>query len=245
MSTTEQGAQVRDNPGVAPEPRSRITRRVSAGHALLLVVGLLAALTNFAVLRSADATVRVAAAARDLRPGEILAADALTFTDVDVGEGVAATLLRPGEVERFTGSVVANHVRAGELLTRTDLSRPATDSGLRAMSIPVEPAHAVGGALRAGDRIDVIEVLDGSARYIAVDVEVLAVTDGGGGAALGGLTPYSVTVAVDDASALLLAAAVRADAVELVRSTGAERARVDDRARNRVPGPRSADGTGT
>lgn len=245
MSTTEQATQLRGATGVVPAPRRGLLRRVSAGHALLVVVGLLAALTNFAVLRSADATVRVASAARDLRPGEILAPDALTFTDVDVEDAVAATLLRPGEVERFTGSVIANHVGAGELITRTDLSRPATDSGLRAMSIPVEPAHAVGGALRPGDRIDVIEVVDGTARYIAVNVEVVAVADRGGGAALGGLTPYSVTVAVDDASALLLAAAVRADAVELVRSTGADRARVADDVRNGAPSPRSPDGAGT
>ena len=90
------------------------------------------------------------------------------------------------------------------------------------MSVPVDPEHAVGGALRVGDRVDVIEVQEDRATYVAIGLEVIGINESGSGGALDGLGSYSVTVAVDDATALRLAAAIRADRFELVRSTGAE-----------------------
>lgn len=73
-----------------------------------------------------------------------------------------------------------------------------------------------------------ISASSGSAAYVATDLEVLAVAPSGAGGVLGGATAssYYVTVAVDRATALRLAAAMGASGVggsggiEVVRSTG-------------------------
>jgi Flp pilus assembly protein CpaB len=91
------------------------------------------------------------------------------------------------------------------------------------MSIPVEAAHAVGGALAAGDRLDVIEVDEGGqARYVVSGVEVLAVNRPDSGVIGAAGSSSSLTVAVDARQALRLAAAIRGQRFEVVRSTGAD-----------------------
>ncbi len=96
---------------------------------------------------------------------------------------------------------------------------PGAPSGLRAMSVPVAVAHAAGGTIATGDRIDVISVSDGSAAYVVSDIEVIGVSDVDGGSFTVG--EYHIVVAVDAAQALDLAAAIEADSIEIVRSTGA------------------------
>ncbi|MDP9021693.1 MAG: Flp pilus assembly protein CpaB [Actinomycetota bacterium] len=233
MSLIDETAVSAAGEAVLTRPHRRtLTSRLSVGHVLMIVAGLLAAVTNFALLRAGDASFRAAVAANDLLPGQALTSDALTFTDVEVGDDVANSLIGPHDGDELVGSVLVNHIAAGELITRTDLRAPAAASGLRAMSVPLDAAHAVGGALRPGDRVDVIEVRDGIARYIAVSVEVLAVSDQSAGA-IGGLGAYSVTVAVDADTALALAAAVNAGSLELVRSTGSDEAAVGATSRPR------------
>ena len=89
------------------------------------------------------------------------------------------------------------------------------------MSLPIPAEHAVGGRLVAGDRVDVIAVRDGRATYLVTAAPVLAVPDGDARAGLGALRAFAVTLAVDDAEALRLAAALRTDDLEVIRSTGA------------------------
>jgi Flp pilus assembly protein CpaB len=91
------------------------------------------------------------------------------------------------------------------------------------MSIPVEAAHAVGGALAVGDRLDVIQVDEGGqARYVVSGAEVLAVNRPDSGVIGAAASSSSLTVAVDARQALRLAAAIRGQRFELVRSTGAD-----------------------
>lgn len=198
-------------------PRRPLTSRFSVGHALAVVAAVLAALLNLVLVRGGDAGHDVLVAARDIAAGETVAASDLATATVDVDATVAAGLLA---ATAFTDGQVAVHAIAeGEPLVRSALRSPAAADGLRAMSIPVDPTHAVGGALRVGDRVDVIEVVDDTARYLATGIEVLAV--GERATAIGAVTGASITVAVDDRTALALAAAIRADGVEVVRSTGA------------------------
>jgi hypothetical protein len=84
--------------------------------------------------------------------------------------------------------------------------------------VPLE--HAAGGALRPGDRIDVISVSDGVARYVAVDLGVISVAEGASGS-IGSSLAFHVVVAVEASDALELAEALDTGSVELVRSTGA------------------------
>ncbi|MGH3440867.1 MAG: RcpC/CpaB family pilus assembly protein [Nitriliruptorales bacterium] len=184
------------------------------------MAAVLAALANFAILRAGDETVRVAVAAGELLPGDVLEAASLRFVDVRVTGDVLETLVGPDRAGEAAGAVLVNRVPAGHLVGWSDLTDPGAEAGPRAMSIPIDPSHAVGGRLRVGDRIDVIEVTADGAAFIAVDLQVLDVADRSG-AALGGLSPFSVTVAVDAETALRLANAIRSEAIEIVRSTGA------------------------
>ena len=211
-------------PTPAPAPRRPASRsRLSFGHVVTLLAGLLATVLVFSVLRERDAGFRATAAGAEIRAGTAVEATALRVVDVRVPDDVRGRLVDPASLDRLSGWIATRTIQPGELLSRGDLRPPAAPSALRAMSIPVDPSHAVGGALTAGDRLDVIEVDEGGqARYVVSGVEVLAVnrTDSGViGAAAGS---SSLTVAVDARQALRLAAAIRGQRFELVRSTGAE-----------------------
>lgn len=185
----------------------------------MIVAAALAGLLNLVVLRAGDDRVPVAVVTTPVAAGEALTSDLVTVTRVAVDDAVLATLVPTATVETLADAVAVTDLAPGALLRRDDVRSAAAAGGQRAMSIPVDPAHAAGGDLVPGDRVDVIDVHDGAASYVVTDAEVLAVSDRGG--ALGGLEAFSVTVAVDGDTALLLAAAVRNETIELVRSTGA------------------------
>ena len=79
------------------------------------------------------------------------------------------------EMARVPGSVARREIAEGEPLLDTDLAAVSASEGLRAMSVPLDQGRAVGGGLSVGDRVDVIAVTEGVARFIATDVEVLQV----------------------------------------------------------------------
>ncbi len=187
----------------------------------MIVAGLLAALVNFAVLRVGDNAARVAVANDDIDPGQKVAPDDFRLTKVRADDQILGPFLSEGEVGDVTGRVAVKPIAAGALVTESDLSGRGSDTGLRWMSIPIDPAHAAGGTLADGDRVDVVQVVDGRVQLVAVGVEVVAAgaPDDGG---LGGLSQYSITVAVDVPTMLRIAAAIHGEAIEIVRSTGAE-----------------------
>ena len=89
------------------------------------------------------------------------------------------------------------------------------------MSLPLPADRAVAGSIERGDRVDVIEVAGDAASYVAVDVEVLAVGRPESGPVAGTTSGgHTLTVAVDDETALVLARAVETSAVHAVRATG-------------------------
>lgn len=183
----------------------------------MLVAGLVAVVLNFAFLRSQQNTVNVAIAAEDIPAGARLETDMIGFTPVHAQSDVEDRMVGTGEMDGLIGMVVARSIPSGTLLSERDFVLPS--STVRAMSIPVDPEHAVGGALRPGDRVDILQSADGAARYVLVGAEVLTVGDGTGGA-LGGAGRYAVTVALDAQSALEVAAALSEGTLDLVRSTG-------------------------
>lgn len=196
-------------------------RRLSAGHLLMGLAGALALLANLAVLRSLDQGMPVVVAARQLPAGHVLTAGDLTTRSVDGDSELLAALVPGDRLEELVGQVLTHQVAAGDPLRGSDVL-PAAASGLRAMSIPVEPAHAAGGALSVGDRVDVIAVADGVARYVLDHAEVLQVAPTQS-AGLGGSAGFYVVVAVDGDEALQLAVAIREQALEVVKSTGSDR----------------------
>lgn len=209
-------------PAAPPAAAPGLRGRLSGGHVVMVVAALAAAVLNYGLLRAADDGVRVAVAARALEPGAPVGPDAFAVAEVTVDGAVLASLVRAERVGDLEGWVPVTGVPEGAPVRRADLQRPSAPDEGRAMSLPVEAAHAVGGDLEVGDRIDVIAVRDGEPAYVLVDAPVLATSDpGGGGQAFGPGGGFTVTVAVDERTALDLAAAISGDAVEIVRSTGA------------------------
>jgi len=201
---------------------------LSLPHLVTLLAGLLAMLLVLVVLRGGDVTYRVAVAAREVRAGAPLARSALRFTDLRAPGAIREQLIAPDGVAGLQGWVATRTIRPGDLVTRGDFRPPAAAAQQRAMSVPVDPAHAVGGALEAGDRVDVVRVLDnGQAVFVVAGAQVLGVNRPDP-SAIGPAGAYSLTLAVSSQDALRLAAAIRGEKFEVVRSTGAGRV---------VPGP--------
>ena len=201
-------------------PRKSWLGRLSAGHVLMVVAAIVAGLFNLVALRSGNERVGVAVVAAPVAAGQPLTADALRYEPLGIGRSLQASLVTEAAAAGGSDWVAVRDLQVGDVLLRSDLRSSATPDGQRAMSIPVDPAHAAGGALRAGDRVDVIDVSEDRTAYVLTGAEVLAVTGGGTGG-LGGVGGFSITVAVDADAALRLAVAIRSESVDVVRSTGA------------------------
>lgn len=187
---------------------------------LLLFCG--AALVGQRIMEASAATTLMWAADRDLAQGTILQADDLRPVEVNLPADIADRYVAASvDVE---GSLVGRAVLAGELLHQAWLTQAHEAGAGRSMTIPVSPEHAVGGALRSGDRIDIYATFDpGDMRarttLLARDVALIDVVTAGGFAideeALIGLT---VSVSPDEAARL--AFAIRTGEIDVVRITG-------------------------
>lgn len=206
----------------SPTPaRRRSGRRPSATHVLIAVVVILAFVLNLLVLQDRSATTLVALADRPLVAGSTLEASAVRLVPVDSTFEGLDSLVTEDELSQYEGWVMARSVVAGSPLAAGDVTDPGSAPGLRSMSLPVPVEHAAGGSLVVGDRVDVISVLDGAARFIGTGLEVVSISDGDSGS-IGSVSAYHVTVAVDPDQALRLAEALDAGSLELVRSTGSD-----------------------
>ncbi|MGH9031634.1 MAG: Flp pilus assembly protein CpaB [Acidimicrobiia bacterium] len=208
-----------------PTRRRRFASRLSAGHLVMIVAGLVGMLLTLALLRNADERVRVAVAAHDLRAGDVVTGEDLRYERVKMDGDLLGTVLRPDDVARLDGAVTVEAVEAGELVSRTAVRPPAAPSGLRAVSIPIDRARAVNGQLVRGDRVDVLLAAESEVAIVVAGAEVLDVSDPAGGTALGSVEEqFTVTLAVDARGAQLLTAAITDGDLLLARSTGAESA---------------------
>ncbi len=165
----------------------------------------------------------VAVATDPILAGSPLEVESLRMVSIASDFDGLASLLTAEEVSAFEGWIVQRSLPAGALVDEWLLAEPGAASGLRSMSVPVEVEHAAGGSIAAGDRVDVISVVDGDARYVATALEVVAVSDGEGGA-LGSLVAHHLVVGVTAEEALRLAQAIDAGSLEVVRATGAAEA---------------------
>lgn len=219
MVTQRSGDATRSD--VAAIARRPFWARVSAGQIVMILAALAAFVLNINVLRSQEAVTMVAIATEDLVPGTELKPGMVEFVALDAENPVIDRLLTEPGFDAAVGKVLTTEVRAGEFVSAATLAEQATDSNLRAMTIPVDAAHAGGGSLiDRGDLVDVISVMNGVARYVVTGARVLEVpvTESGG---LVGASDYFVVVAVDADTALAIAEALQADSIEIVLSTGA------------------------
>ena len=198
----------------------RLGGRLSAGHLIVLLAGLLALLANFALLRARDDNSRVAVADRDLAAGTVVDVGAFRLVDVSVDPEILKTLITNEAIPALEGRIVTRSIAAGDLVARSDITKAAAPLEKRAMSIPIDRVHAAGGEISTSDVVDVIAVSEGVAEYILLGAPVLDVADSSS-AGLGASGRFFVTLAVDSDSALRLAAAMDLGTIEIVRTTGA------------------------
>lgn len=206
----------------AARPRRALLSRVSSGHAVMVVAGLLGTILTLGLLRAADEGRLVLVAARDLPAGTVLDPSAVRATELRIDDALLALVVRGDDPGAVDGHALVEPVAAGAVLERRALRPPGHGDAPRAMTVPLPRARALAGALEPGDSVDVIAVARDGARagYAAVDVAVLAVDDDDG-APLGGGSDVAVTLAVDADSAVAIASALEAGTVTLVRATGA------------------------
>jgi Flp pilus assembly protein CpaB len=204
--------------------RRAVASRVSTGHLVMVLAGLLGALLTLSALRAADDTRPVLVAARDIVPGTLIDQRWLRVSRIHADDRVLATLFGASAINDLRNQVAVTRIPAGSLLTRDDVREVSAGKAPRAMSFPIPLPRAVAGALVAGDRVDVLSVRHntGRSRYVATDVQVLAFSSRGG-SPLQGSNDASVTLAVDPDAAALIASALETGTVTLVRATGASR----------------------
>lgn len=207
-----------------PARRRRILARLSAGHVLMIVAGLLGLVLTMVAIRAAEHTERVAAAAGTIEAGRSLRAADVRWVDVRLPDDLAARAVHPGDLDGLVGMVAATSIRAGDLLTDADFRPVAAAGGKRAMSVPIDPARAVNGELTAGDRVDVLLARGGEVDVVVADAEVLDVHDPGGGALGGADAQFAITLAVDVRESQLLTGAIADGELAVTRSTGADSA---------------------
>lgn len=201
--------------------RRRSGWRPSLTHVLIAVVVILAFVLNLLVLQDRSSTTLVAVASQPLTAGSVFDPSTVRLVPVDSGFEGLPDLLTEEEIDSLEGWVLSRSVGEGGVIDDSALVAPGSSSGLRSMSLPVPVEHAAGGALVAGDRVDVISVDDGAAEFVAVDLEVVSVSQGSSGG-IGTVSSHHVLVNVEAADALALAAALDRGSVEIVRSTGSE-----------------------
>ena len=187
----------------------------------MVLSGLLAFLLVLTVLRERDDTVRIAVATVDIDGGTTLEAGDVRFAEVSDSDGPLLTaFMNADDIATAVdeGWVATRTIRAGIPLTTTDLRRAASGAGVRVMSVPIAPEHAVNGQIVAGDRIDLISVRRGVAAYVVTNAEVIAVSSSD--STVGG-RGFSITIAVDELTSLEVASALDTGGLEIIRSTGA------------------------
>lgn len=209
----------------APVPSTRRRGRVSRGHVVMALAGIVGVVLSFAVLREREGDTSVLVAAHEIRAGERISADDFRTTLVTLTPEVLATVARAGDRHRLQGRIAGTTIAAGELVANRTLRRRAAPHGLRAMSIPIDPSRAVGGRLGAGDRVDVLFAGQQAVSIIVADAQVLAVDARGRGGIGESSSPFTVTIAVTPRQSQLVAAAVADGEISLARTTGADSAR--------------------
>jgi Flp pilus assembly protein CpaB len=202
--------------------RRALASRVSTGHVIMLLAGLLGAVLTLTVLHASNDTSPVLAAARDIAPGTVIDSSVLRTAHVQADAATTATLFGSRDIDEVRGHVAIEAIPAGALLTRGAVRAAAVGEAPRAMSFPVPRSRAVGGALDTGDRVDVLAVqrTTGRSGYVATNVPVLAFSSHDAGP-LQGSDDANVTLAVDSAAAARIASALETGTITLVRATGA------------------------
>jgi len=204
---------------------ARVGRRLPAIDVRIVAGVVLVAISIVGGLRLTQAPppmTRVYVAASDLDAGHVLTRADLTVDQVRGSDTFIANLERVGHGAPL-GRALRVPLRSGAPVSIDGLGA-AVPPG-REITVPVTPEHALGGAVRPGDRIDVFASFDkgtDAARTVTVaraaTVRSVTRSDGLFGQHAGALT--AITVAVEPDAAIALAFAARNGELDLVRTHG-------------------------
>ncbi len=132
-----------------------------------------------ALARYGGDQVEVCVAKRDIAAGETVDASAVE-TKLWVADLLPAGAVR--SASEVVGTKASDLVLAGEVLSdrrfASGASKIDVPAGMCAISVPAKDVQAVGGAVCAGDSVDVYATGDSSTRSIARSVQVLATSAG-------------------------------------------------------------------
>lgn len=195
-------------------------RRLSVGHLAVAVAAILAFVANLAFLRSQDDTTLVMVAARDVAAGDTLtAADLGTARVKAEGALLSSLVTSPDSLE---GKVAARPIMSGSLIAGTDVLDRVSPDGLASMAVPIDPAHAAGGLIRVGDRVDLVDVTrESGAAYVIRDAPVLSISEARSGALAAGGGEHLV-IGVTSDQVLAVAEAIADGSVDVVVTTGVD-----------------------
>jgi Flp pilus assembly protein CpaB len=190
--------------------------RLLGGLTLLLA----SVVAGSAVVGAAGRTVPVWAVRRSLPAGTQLQPDDLVARRVRLYDGAAARYL-DADRPLPAGATLRRDVGAGELLPLGAVSTADTTKARRVVSVPITRAHALGGELERGMKIDVVATYTspgGRATTVPVlrSVTVVGLTRPPSGFAAG-KAELGVLVEVSPEQALALAAAGEAAAIDVLR----------------------------
>lgn len=172
-------------------------------------------------LEAANTTTPAWAAARDLAPGDVVGPEDVRRVDVNLPVEVGARYIAGATA--VVGSVVTRAVPAGTLVPASAVADEADAGPGRVMTVPVAPEHAVGGALRPGDLVDIVATqTDGGAGtcsvLVAGEVEVVDIV-AAGGLVLDGEALTGITIAVAPSEVAGIAHAIRTREIDIARVT--------------------------
>lgn len=143
---------------------------------------------------SADDTIPVLIAHRDLRPGELIGTDDVDIVSVEIPTSVRGLF---GSAEAALGRQVVAPVDAGEFLLASATAVPTDGEEFLELAVSL-PANRAVGRLRPGQRVDVFSTWSSNVtELIAVDARVLEVA-GVSGSVIGGGEAVVVRLALSD-----------------------------------------------
>jgi Flp pilus assembly protein CpaB len=191
-----------------------------------LVVGLLlvtlSVLGGLRLASTADDTVGVYAATRDLPADHVLKRDDVRVTQIRASDSVLDGLVVARRVPPI-GRALRFPLAEGALLQTGAVGTSGVRATGREITVPISADHALGGALEAGDRVDVLGSFDKGTELaktltVAKSAQVVDVvsTDGLFGQREGELSALTLAVRPDDV--VLVAFAVRNGEVDVVRA---------------------------
>lgn len=203
-----------------PTPR-RVDRRVGLPSGRAVVGGLLMALAAVGTFlayadATADDTIEVLVASRDLAPGQTIRSGDVELVPVELPDGVRGLF---GAADAAVGRQLAASVEAGEFLLASATVVPVEGAEHLEVAISLPADRAVGG-LRPGERVDVFSTWSSEiTQLVAVDARVLDVS-GGAREGLGGSNTTVVRLGLADFAHLeALVHAQAAGDITMVRAT--------------------------